>query len=297
MQYSQSYDLPFYREKFLRYLKRTDKSQETITGYGKDLLLFNRFMYGEYNGSILMEQVTKSDLQDYLAYLKEDRSYAPNSTYRQLSTLKSYYNFLVGELSFKENYASKIKHQKVYTPLPNILTKEEVEKLLEAAKNYSEYYYVLVSILYYTGSRITATVELLKENVNLKDKIIYFHKIKGGRDLYVPMHDKLVPILERFLNNHPADEFPNVFHSTRNPWKNIQAQTVRSHLTKIKEAAGIDKKIRPHILRHTTATHLTLEGVDQRIIMAILGHTDPRATTRYQQLVVENARGPLNLLP
>jgi site-specific recombinase XerD len=245
----------------------------------------------------MLEQLTRNDILDYLAYLQNDKGYKPNSVYRHLSSLKSFYRFLVDELNIKENVAAKVKHQKVYTPLPPILDVQEIERLLKAAKKYSLYFYTLVSILYYTGSRITPVISLEKKNVNLKDSKIYFPKIKGGEDLYLPIHEKLMPILDFFLENHPAPAYPYVFHSPRNPGVHIDAQTVRMHINRIKKLAGIEKRVTPHIIRHCTATHLTLAKVDQKFISSILGQKDPRSTARYQQLNVDNLRDSLNLLP
>lgn len=296
LNYSHHYNLPFFKQKFLRYLKRRDFAEETIVGYEKDLKMFNEFIYDEYDGNILLEQITKSDLYDYLSFLHYDKGYKQTTIQRHLSTLKSLYRFLVDEMGFKENIAAKIRHKSVYVPLPPILTIEEKEQLLSTASEYGEYFFTLISTLFYTGGRITATTQLQKKNVDFKDSKLYFPRIKGGKDLYLPIHEKLEPILENFLQNHPARSYPYVFHSPRNPSKPISPSTVRFHLRKIKKMAGIEKRVTPHIIRHTMATHLTIEGVDQRYIMAILGHSDPRATARYQQLVVENLRDPLNKL-
>ncbi|MFD2214998.1 tyrosine-type recombinase/integrase [Metabacillus endolithicus] len=296
MHYSENYDLPFYQNQFIRHLKRKHYSEETITGYSKDLKSFSEFIYFEYEGKILLEQLHRNDLLDYLTHLHEYKGYKQSSVQRHLSTLKSFYRFLVDEIGFNENIASKIKHQSIFTPLPPILTEEEIDLLLDSAKEYQHYFYVLISFLYYTGSRITATIRLEKENINFKERKLYFPKIKGGRDLYLPINDKLLPVLEDFIDNHPASEYPYVFHSPRTPWTHIDAHTVRTHLSRIKELAGIDKRVTPHILRHSMATHLTLKKVDQSFLMNILGQTDPRSTTRYQHLVVENLRDPLNKL-
>ncbi|MFJ7676764.1 tyrosine-type recombinase/integrase [Peribacillus sp. NPDC097198] len=297
MFFSPNYDLPIYVKKFIKYLKRVNYSEQTIIGYSKDLKIFNEFIYREYQGKIMLEQVTRNDILDYMVFLQDKRAYKPNSVYRHLSTLKSFYRFLVDELNIKENVAAKIRHQKVYTPLPPILDIQEMERLLLTAREYSLYFFTLFSFLYYTGSRITPVISLEKKNVNLKDNKIYFPRIKGGEDLYLPIHNKLKPIMETFLNNHPAPAYPFVFHSPRNPGEYIDHTTVRLHLKRVKNLAGIEKRVTPHIIRHCTATHLTLAKVDQKFISNILGQKDPRSTARYQQLNVDNLRDSLNLLP
>lgn len=297
MYYNSNFDLPVYVNKFIKYLHRCNYSEETIYGYTADLKIFSEFIYNEYQGQVLVEQLTRNDILDYMVYLQNIKKYKPNSVYRHLSSLKSFYRFMFDELNIKDNVAARVKHQKVYIPLPPILDIEEMEKLLKTAGEYSLYFFVLLSTLYYTGSRITPVVTLLKKNVDFKDEKIYFPKIKGGEDLYLPMHEKLVPILREFIDNHPAPAYPYVFHSPRNPGESIDPQTVRMHLKKITKLAGIEKRVTPHIIRHCTATHLTLARVEQKFIMSILGQRDLRSPARYQQLVVDNLRDSVNLLP
>ncbi|MBB3868684.1 tyrosine-type recombinase/integrase [Parageobacillus toebii NBRC 107807] len=290
-----NYDLPIYTSKFLRYLKRQHYSEETITGYEKDLKKFNEFLYREYHGNILTEEIQKEDILDYLGYL-ESLGLKPNSVARHLSTLKSFYKFLVHEMDFKVDVAARIKHPRIYTPLPEILDMEEVQQFLNTAKRYSEFYYVLFSLIYYTGSRLTPIRTLPKKHVDLKHRCIYFEKIKGGRDLHLPLNDHMYHILANFLINQRYDGSEYVFNSPKFKNKPIDSGAIRLTMRKIAKLAGINKRVTPHILRHCTATHLTLLNVDQKYIASILGHVDLRSTARYQQLNVENLRPAVNKL-
>ncbi|OIK10071.1 tyrosine-type recombinase/integrase [Bacillus sp. MUM 13] len=296
MYFSQNFNLPFYVTKFIKFLKRTNKSEETIKGYSTDLKLFNTFIYQEYEGNILLEQLTRNDLLDYLDHLQRERGYKLNSVSRHLSTLKSLYKFLVDEMNFKDNVAARIKHTKAYVPLPTILEPHEVSHLLSVAKKHNYYYFILFSLIYFTGSRITPITQLEKSNVFINEKKLYFPVIKGGEDLHLPIHDELVPTLKQFLLNHPAPLSKYVFHSPRSYIKPIDPQTVRGQLKEIVKKAKIEKRVTPHILRHCTATHLTILGVDQKYIASILGHKDLRSTARYQQLHVDNLRSSINRL-
>ena len=198
------FNLPFYIAKFLRYLKRNNFSEETVVAYTKDLNIFSSYLYNAYDGRLLVEQILRHDLFDYLAYLQEEKQYKQTSVYRHLSTLKSFYRFLVNEMNFRDNIAGKIRHQHVYTPLPEILTEEEVERLFKTAHEYSVYFCTIIKTLYYTGSRITATLLLEKKDIDFNEGKIYFKRIKGGRDLYLPIHQNLQVTLAMFLKQHPA---------------------------------------------------------------------------------------------
>lgn len=295
MNYQPIYDVNFYIEKFLRHLKRRNYSPETTTGYMKDLKNFNKFIYEEYSGAITMEQIQKEDLLDFLTFLQE-KGLKPNTVFRHLSTLKSFYKFLVFDMNFKIDVASRIRHSKVYTPLPAILTFEEVDRLLEKAKEYSFYYFVFYSLLYFTGSRIKPILHLEKENIDLVKGQIYLPYVKGGRDHYLPIAEDIKQILTTFLKNHPSPESKFVFSSPKYPEQPINASVFRIALKKIAVLAGIEKRVTPHILRHCTATHLTLRGADQKFIATVLAHSDLRSTARYQQLNVEDLRSTIDLL-
>jgi integrase/recombinase XerD len=291
----QQFDLHIYAQKFLRHLKRQKYSEETITGYAKDLKKFSQFIYTAYEGRIFTEELQREDLLDYLSFLEEQKM-KPNTIARNLSTLKSFYKFLVYEMDFKIDVAARIKHPKVYTPLPNILDFDEVQLLLKTAKEYSDFYHTFFSVLYYTGSRITPIRVLPKKDVDLKNKKIYLYKTKNGRDLHLPLNEKLCSLLGDFLRKNRNDGSIYVFKSSKVHDQPISAPEVRKTLKLIAKQAGITKRVTPHILRHCTATHLTLLDVDQKFIASILGHRDLRSTARYQQLKVDDLRPSINKL-
>lgn len=289
------FDLPIYAKKFIRHLKRQLYSEETISAYQKDLKRFQAFLLQEYGGNILTEEIQKEDILDFMGYL-ENQGLKPNTIFRHLSTLKSFYKFLVYEMEFKVDVAARIKHKAVYTPLPEPLTFEEMDLLLTSAKEYSTFYHVFFSLLYYTGSRIGPIQTLLKENIDLKQKKLYFPKIKFGKDLHLPIHDSIFPVLADYLIETRMNGSTYVFPSPKSKNKPISKSTVRLNMKKIAKIAGINKRVFPHLFRHSTATHLTLLDLDQKFIASILGHSDLRSTARYQQLNVENLRPKLNKL-
>ncbi|WML46167.1 tyrosine-type recombinase/integrase [Neobacillus sp. PS3-40] len=296
MTLQRNFDLGLYKKKFLRHLRRKNYSLETLVGYEKDLDKFSLFLIEIYQGVILVEEITKNDILDYMDFLKDKEGYKINSISRHLSTLKSFFKFLTQELDFTENPAMKVKTPKSYTPLPQILSFKEVQLLLNETKKYSSFYHVLFSFIYYTGTRITPARTLLVENVNVAEKKVYFPYIKGGKDLHLPLHPILADLLEAHLEKIRHNGSNYVFESPKLQNRPISAGDVRINLRKMSKICGITKRVTPHILRHSVATHLTLLGVDQAFIAAILGHVDLRSTSRYQHLVVDNLRPALEKL-
>ncbi|OEC02090.1 hypothetical protein GY31_09450 [Lysinibacillus sphaericus] len=289
------FDLPKYSKKFLQHLKRKYYSQETIIGYENDIKKFSSFIYQLYDGHILTEEISKDDILEYLDFLG-NQDYKPNSISRYFYGVKAFFKFLVIELNFKVDPTIGISTRNVYVPLPEILDMEEMALVLATAKKYSEFYYVLISLLYYTGSRITAARTLLKENVDIKNNKIYFPRIKGGRDLHLPLHPKLQKILAEYLQKTKDNGSDYLFPSPVSRNMPISGVEIRIKLKKIGAQCNITKRLTPHVIRHCTATHLTLLGVDQHYIATLLGHTDSRSTARYQHLKVDDLRSAMKKL-
>lgn len=290
-----SFDLDYYCRLFIKHLRRLNYSTETIKGYTKDLKKFKQYLHTEYSGNILTKEIQKEDLQDFLSFL-EQNNLKPNSICRNLSTLKSLYKFLVNEMNFDIDVAAKLKQPKVYTPLPNILDFSEMQAFLDASKRNSLFYYTMFSLLYYTGSRLSPIRLLLKDNVDLRNKQIYFPKIKNGKDLYLPLNERMYEILSQYMSDYRHNGSDYVFHSPKSLNSPVSPSEIRLKMKAIAKTANIDKHLTPHIIRHCTATHLTILGAEQKYIASILGHSDLRSTARYQQLNVENLRSTINKL-
>lgn len=277
---------------FLEHLERQCYSAETSSGYGKDLECFRRFMGKK---DFPLEAIGKEEL---LKFMDDGRNRGNRTSTigRRLSTMKSFYKFLVYELDFPVDVAARIRIPKVYVPLKNILTEEEVKRLLEAAQLLGPCYHLLFSMLYYTGSRLTPVRVLERNHINLAEGLIYFPKVKGGKDLYLPLHAALQAPIEQYLSEHLTRESRYVFPSNRCPDQPLSPSDIRNKLRWVAHSAGLDISITPHTLRHCTATHLTIRNVPQHTIASILGHADLRSTMRYQHLAVGHLRDPLNKL-
>lgn len=281
---------------FLHHLDRQEYSIETIDGYGKDLKYFGSFLNDLIAGKdICMKEVDKQMLLEFMDESKR-RGHRANTVGRRMSTLKSFYKFLVYELDYPVDEAARIRVPKVYVPLRDILSVKEVERLLRSAEALSLRYGLFFSALYYTGSRLSPIRTLKWQHIDLEEQLIYFPKVKGGRDHYLPVHPKLIDLFTRYSAECVANANDFVFASERKPEQPVSASHIRNILRKAAEQAGLQQHITPHTLRHCTATHLTIQNVPQTKIASILAHTDLRSTMRYQHLAVEHLRGAVDLL-
>lgn len=282
--------------KFLQHLQRQGYSNETVDGYGKDLGRFRIFMdIQKQNLGYQIDEITKADVLNFMDEGRR-RGNKPSTVSRRLATLKSFYKFLYYECDYPHDIAARIKMPKVYTPLPTIPSEEEVRQLLQVSKQLGANYHLLFSLLYYTGSRLTPIRTLEKAHIHLNERVIYFPKVKGGKDLYLPLHDHLKELIISYYTEHLPVNSHYIFPSSRCNNQPLSPSDIRNKLKKAAELANLRIPITPHTLRHCTATHLTLRNVPQLTIASILGHADLRSTMRYQHLAVDNLRDSVNLL-
>lgn len=218
-------------KKFLKYLSRNDYSDETITGYSKDLNKFYQYLVENYGAQVTVLDFTKEDILDYQDSLLR-KGLAKNSIARHISTIKSFSKYLFNELDFGNDPGNKVKTP-TYTLLIRVITEEQMQQFLDVAKQYSSFYYTLAAFLYYTGSRITPVIILINDHVSLEDIKVYFPKIKGVKDFYLPLHDQLVDIASAYVESNPKTS-TYAFPSPKFLNKHISTSYVRYHLKKYK---------------------------------------------------------------
>ena len=281
---------------FLQHLEGQLYSSETLLGYKKDLESFKRFMMKRVEAAdFSLEIIRKEELLDFM----EDGRQQGNQTStigRRISTMKSFYKFLVYELDFPENVAVGIRVPKEDVPLGKILTEDEVKRLLQSAQLLNPCYHLLFSVLYYTGSHLKPVQIMERSHVDLVKGTIYFPKVKGGKELYLPLHDQLNEQFDQYFSNHLIEGSSYVFPSIRRTNQPLSASDIRNKLRLAASHAGLDSSLTPHMLRHCRAMHLTDRNVPQRTIANILGHSDLRSTMRYQDLTANHLRNSLNVL-
>jgi len=281
---------------FLQHLQRQGYSEETMCGYSKDLDQFYRYMgdqYGEVD--FLLDVVEKRMI---LGFMDEGRlrGNKVSTVGRRLASLKSFFRFMLYECEYSHDVAGSIQIPKAYAPLKPVPTEREVAELLAVSLRLGDNYRLMFSLLYYTGSRITPVRLLRRDQVNLDTGMIYFPRVKGGRDLHLPLHPTAAVLLKNYFANTAIGKNDYIFPSPKDRKKAISASYVRVQLKRAATLAGLPFPVTPHTLRHCTATHLTIHDVPQAKIASILGHTDLRSTMRYQHLAVDHLRSSLGLL-
>ncbi len=179
--------------------------------------------------------------------------------------------------------------------LPVVLSEEQVHLLLDALEK--PRFRVFFTTMYAAGLRISETRRLETRDIDAARGVIHVRKGKGGKERLVMLSPRLLVILRAYWKQvrPPA---PWLF--TGRTGRPIAAEVARKALARAAAAAKLDKKVTPHVLRHSFATHLLEAGTDLRVIQVLLGHGSIRATTRYTRVsaaMITKTKSPLERLP
>jgi len=275
-----------YIEKFTRYLEiEKNYSKYTILNYKLDLGGFKKFL-----GDSALEKVDYLVLRKYLAILKE-KNLKNRSISRRLSTLRSFFKFLVREGYLKNNPIGSISSPKQEKPLPLFLTEEEVIRLIEAVQLKNERDFrdkAAIKTFYSTGIRVGELVGLNIEDVDFIGGVV---KVlgKGKKERIVPIGDQALSTIRAYLGKRKKQQEAGVLFLNKNG-KRITDRGVRNIIDKYIRIASIRKGVSPHTLRHSFATHLLNRGADLRSVQELLGHVNLSTTQIYTHLTTEKLK-------
>ncbi len=280
----------FLIDRFLDYIKvEKGLSSNTIQSYNNDLLRFARFL--ERKG-LSVKNITTSDLSDYIQELKGKLS--ERSLARNLSSLRSFYRFLILNSHINHNPTRLIDFPKLPRRLPEVLSFEEVERLLSAPDPKTpegKRDKAMLELLYATGIRVSELITIKIHDLDLERGIVRVLG-KGSKERLIPMGQIAIDSIKEYLLIRKGflkdKDFPHLFLNVRGRpltrqgfWKIIKAYGIK---------AGIKKRITPHILRHSFATHLLERGADLRSVQLMLGHEDISTTQIYTHISTERIR-------
>ncbi|MAG14818.1 MAG: tyrosine recombinase [Dehalococcoidales bacterium] len=241
-----------------------------------------------------LAEVDKNILRDYIAWLMGQGVVKP-SIARKLSAIRSFYRYLSREEILSANPLEEFASPKTDKRLPSFLTVEETIKLLQApnlATPEGQCARALLELLYASGLRVSELVSLNLEQANLDTNEIRVWG-KGSKERVVLIGQPAANALQSYIGQS-RNKFLGRKRNTAmflNPsGERLSARRVQKILTKYARAAGIEKRVYPHLLRHTFATHLLNGGADLRVVQELLGHTQLSSTQIYTHLSQSQAR-------
>ncbi|WP_455515199.1 tyrosine-type recombinase/integrase [Pseudostreptobacillus sp.] len=259
---------------FLDYLKfEKGNSDNTIKSYNIDLRNF--FEYIDKN----IKEVNTEDIYEYIEYLKG--KYVYNTVIRKVSCIKSLFKFCYMEKLIDKDPSNKIKNLNKEKRLPEILTLEEIKKIINSFDHTPENRrnQMICKMLIATGARISEILNLEIKNVENTD--FEFVKVfgKGSKYRYIPIYPELENELKEYINVYRSQLKSSVGSFLLFP--GIRRENFWKVLNKHALNVGIEKKIHPHLFRHSTATLLLENGADIRMVQEILGHASIKTTEIY----------------
>jgi len=270
-----------YLNNFLSYISvEKGLAKNTAISYKRDLQ--SCFAYFK-NHSIQILDATEEQITDYLWERKLLKK-ATATIFREQEAIKGFYKFLFTEGQIKLNPAVQLKSPKLEKYLPATLSIEEVDKLL-SAPNLTKLSGIrdkaILETLYAAGMRVSELTELKIPDVNLDVGFIKCFG-KGSKERIVPIGSKAIEALKHFLTIRKKTG--NDFLFINPSGKKISRVSVWHILKKYAKTAGITKKISPHTLRHSFATHILERGADLRTIQEMLGHSSISTTQIYTHI-------------
>ncbi len=268
---------------FINYLLIDKKySEDTIFSYKNDLEKFFTFFK---NTSI--KNINKNDLRNYLKYLNES-GLSEKSISHNISTLRSFYKFLVAEEYLDDNLIMFIDLPKIPKNLPNVLSVEEIDRLLDISvrDKYSARNKAMLELMYSSGLRISELINLKVIDVSLDEALVRIFG-KGSKERIVPIGDCALNALKTYIFVY-RKELLKKQNSDYLFLSSLGNKMSRQAFFKIIKALALEKNIKteisPHTLRHSFATHMLNYGADLRSIQELLGHSDISTTQIYTHI-------------
>jgi len=280
-------------DKYIAYLEvERNASPYTVRNYTTDLLDFFHFV--KDRGIDSLKDVDKHVLRDYLAHLME-RSVVKASIARKLSAIRSFYRYLAREEILPVNPVQETSSPKLDKRLPSFLTTDEITRLLEVPDQSTpqgQRDRALLELLYASGLRVSELVGLNLEQVNLDTREIRVWG-KGSKErvglMGEPAATALIAYLEQGRTQLIGRKKSNALFLNRYG-ERLTERRVQRILEKYASTVGIGRRVHPHMLRHTFATHLLDGGADLRVVQELLGHASLSSTQVYTHVSKSQAK-------
>ena len=257
-------------------------SQNTLESYKNDLNKFRNFL--EKNN----KSVLKADhflILSFLSFLL-DKGFSSKTVSRNISSLKSFFKYLISVEHIKINPMLNIDAPKSGLFLPTTLTVEETQQILDAPNELRPIEMrdkAMLYTLYATGMRISELISLNMHNVDLTRGSVQVIG-KGGKERLIPLTNDAITMIKKYLTNardklSKGKDHNNIFLSTHG--KQISRHSFWHRIKAYLKKVDVKKEVHPHTLRHAFATHMLNNGADLRSVQLLLGHSDLATTQIY----------------
>ena len=268
--------------KFCEYLKREKNlSLHTVKGYVTDIKDFLQFV-----GREKLKEINSSLIRGYLRSLQK-KGYQKSTLARRVAALHSFFRYLYSRGNFVSSSLSNLRSPKLEKKIPSFLEEEEMEELLKVPRG-KDFFHLrdkaILELLYATGMRITELVNLDIKDINLWEGLVKVRG-KGDKERFIPLGSYAIRALNDYLEKRRErikTEEEALFINKYG--KRLSDRYIREKLNEYIKKTAIIKKVSPHTLRHSFATHLLNRGADLRSIQELLGHERLSTTQIYTHI-------------
>jgi integrase/recombinase XerD len=255
------------RQRMLDELRLRNYADFTVERYLDAAKSFARYFHRS------PDQLGPEQIREYLLHLVKDRKAAPNTVQVHRAALKFLYVKTLGQQWFDERVARTRRRPQ----LPAVLSAEEITRILDHTANLK--HWTMIATFYATGLRCNELRNLKVTDLDSRRMVIHVRIAKGG----IPRDIGLSPVLLERLKVYwrrlkPMDW---LFPSAMRPDQPLERKSIRLAVSLAGRRAGIDRRVTPHVFRHSCATHMLEAGADLRTIQVLLGHADIQTTARY----------------
>ena len=266
---------------YLEKLKQKRYSKNTIKTYTK---YFRDFCFYFFNRQY--SEITPDEINKYILELIESRNISSSQQNQRINAIKFYYEKVLG----LERHVYEIERPRKERSLPDILSKKEISDILSVTDNIK--HKTIISVIYSCGLRRNEAIQLRIYDIDSKRMVIKIKGAKGKKDRYVQLSERLLSLLRAYYKEYKPKKW--LFEGQKGG--QYGAESISNLLKNAAIKAGIKKRVYPHMLRHSFATHQLEQGIDIRFIQVWLGHESVKTTQRYTHVSEHNFRNFKNPL-
>ncbi|MFC1501193.1 tyrosine recombinase XerC [Elusimicrobiota bacterium] len=276
---------------FLQYIKaERNYSANTVKAYRHDMYEFLKYLEST-SGKILIERVDRLKMREYFTFLQK-QNLTRSSVVRKVAVLRSFYKYLAKDGVIKNTPFSYLSTPKPEKKIPAFLSEKEIHDLFSIPKINSRDN-TMLEFLYSGGLRIEELVGLNIGDIDMFSGLVKVFG-KGSKERVVPIGDKSLEVLRTYIKSREI-LLQNSKNGTdalflNNRGERISTRGARKTLNKWFSVVGFRKKVSPHTLRHSFATHLLDRGCDLRSVQEMLGHKSIATTQRYTHVTAETLK-------
>ncbi len=285
--------LPMITDQFIHYLQLEKRySTHTVLAYQTDLASFKSFLLTHYELE-LPHRATRDMIRSWMIHLMEQGDGA-SSVNRRISTLKSFFNYLVRQQIVESNPVAAIHSLKTPKRIPIYIDEEQLSKVLDNASDMADGFsfvrnHLVVELLYATGMRRSELLSLKESSVDLESMWLKVHG-KGNKERIIPLSKQMTEQITRYLEMK-RNTFENADNHLIVTNKGVKAYPELIHrITRQALSTTASKRKSPHVLRHSFATHMLNRGADLNTLKDLLGHAGLAATQVYTHSTIEQLK-------